>query len=127
MKREEEIRKAAMAFISIFPFTGSRSVAFCRGAQWADEHPKNSWHTMDELPEIDPAMASRGFNLSLPVLLCDIDYLTCYNGARFHYDPARYDFDKKQWQDIIGFYNEETGITHTHWMYQPEPPKGGEV
>lgn len=43
MTRKEEIRKAAMAFISIFPFTGSRSVAFCRGAQWADEHPKNPW------------------------------------------------------------------------------------
>lgn len=85
-------------------------------------HP--DWHTMDELPEPDPAMVSRGFNMSLPCLLCDIDNLTAYAGTRYHYDPARYDFDKKQWQDVIGVYDDEIGITHTHWMYEPEPPKG---
>ncbi len=97
--------------------------SFRMGAEWADAHP--DWHTMDELPEPDPTMVSRGFNMSLPCLLCDIDNLTAYAGTRYHYDPARYDFDKKQWQDVIGVYDDEIGITHTHWMYEPEPPKGG--
>lgn len=125
MKREEELHRTWQAMMAERKINISFD-EFLTIIDVADEHPKNPWHKIEELPEIDPAMASRGFNLSLPVLLCDIDYLTCYNGARFHYDPARYDFDKKQWQDIIGCYNEETGITHTHWMYQPEPPKGGE-
>lgn len=90
-------------------------------AQWADAHP--NWHTMDELPEPDPTMVSRGFNMSLPCLLCDVENLTAYAGTRYHYDPARYDFDKKQWQDVIGVYDDEIGITHTHWMYEPEPPQ----
>ena len=126
MKREAQIRQTAAEWLRYNHPTCTQDMlveAFRCGAEWADAHP--DWHTMDELPEPDPTMVSRGFNMSLPCLLCDIDNLTAYAGTRYHYDPARYDFDKKQWQDVIGVYDDEIGITHTHWMYEPEPPKGG--
>ena len=124
MERSAYLRQTATDWLHYHPCPGTQDNihrAFVAGAEWADAHP--DWHTMDELPEPDPTMVSRGFNMSLPCLLCDIDNLTAYAGTRYHYDPARYDFDKKQWQDVIGVYDDEIGITHTHWMYEPEPPQ----
>ena len=125
MTREEEIKQAAIQCGCIE--NTAEYFGFLQGARFADRSPDNKWHKIEEeLPALDPTMTSRGFNMSLPVLLCDIDSLTAYAGTRYHYDPARYDFDKKQWEDIIGYCDEELGITQTHWMYQPEPPKGSE-
>ena len=52
MKREEEIKKAARAYIS-GDILSSQSILihFVNGAGWADEHPKNVWHPASEEPQ----------------------------------------------------------------------------
>lgn len=49
MTREEEMIQEA---IQRFGDAAIGKFAFCKGAQWADEHPKNPWVSIEErLPE----------------------------------------------------------------------------
>lgn len=52
MTREEEIMKAAQAYISGDTLSSHLTVIhFANGADWADEHPKNVWHPSSEKPK----------------------------------------------------------------------------
>lgn len=52
MKREIEINRAVNSYISIYFGSYIRDVerAFRNGIEWADEHPKNKWHSIDDVP-----------------------------------------------------------------------------
>lgn len=57
MTREEIIKDAAHEYIITDKTcgVGVRTQAFIDGAQWADEHPKNPWHSIadGDLPKVD--------------------------------------------------------------------------
>ena len=52
MKREAEINQAVNTYISTYfgPYIEDIEDAFRDGINWADEHPKNIWHSIDDVP-----------------------------------------------------------------------------
>lgn len=55
MTREEQIQKEAVSFCNkICPQLLVGEYSFIQGAEWADEHPKSSWISVeDDLPKQD--------------------------------------------------------------------------
>lgn len=52
MKREAEINQAVNTYISTYfsPHIEDIEEAFRDGIEWADKHPKNIWHSIDDVP-----------------------------------------------------------------------------
>ena len=99
MKREEEIRQAALAysFDTNGGVTGDLNTSrddFTAGAEWADSRPANPWHKNidNDLPKKDGrylVMAQNGF--------CH----TCkYNTSSRYWDTVGYQSDIKYWMEI---------------------------
>ena len=99
MTREEQATEASEYYYNDI---GLR-VAFEEGAQWADEHPKCPWISVnDRLPDkINKFMSE-------PVL-CRYT-----RGSKEYFHVSQYDFEFDEWQ-----------ISNvTHWMPIPELKKG---
>ena len=81
--------------------------AFTEGAQWADEHPKSPWISVeDRLPETDE------IGRSIRVLL--------RANSTLHVLIALYDYENNVWRDDSNWCE----ITEpTHWMPIPELPE----
>lgn len=100
MKREEEIRQAAVLNFKQ-EWHGSIIDAFTQGAEWADQHPQSQWISVEErLPERVEKYQSA-------------DVLVRYRrGCNEYYFVTRYDYEYKDWN-----------ISNvTHWMPIPELP-----
>lgn len=57
MTREEEIEKASVHHLFQYDYSYEEGEhldfyikGFTDGAKWADEHPKNKWHSVDDVP-----------------------------------------------------------------------------
>ena len=52
MKREAEINQAVNTYIHTYfgPYIEDIEEAFRDGINWADERPKNKWHSIDDVP-----------------------------------------------------------------------------
>lgn len=52
MTRQAEINQAVNTYIHTYfgPYIEDIEEAFRDGIQWADEHPKNKWHSIDDVP-----------------------------------------------------------------------------
>lgn len=101
MTREEEIFKAARSYISGDTLSSNLAVIhFANGADWADEHPKNIWHLINEVPKINK-----------DVVLYD----SCGNFVTEFYNGD------VTWNNIVLFHKA------TMWAYKDDIlPKGGE-
>ena len=105
MKREEEINNAKKIFYKRILEEGSYydpRDCFEEGAEWADNHPKSPWISVNEkLPPVEKD------NLSIKVLVVST------KGKR---DFSRYDYDMKGWISPV------LDIEFTHWMFLPQLP-----
>lgn len=109
MKRTEEITKAALDFS---PCMDYKREIFIAGALWADNHPKNFWHSVAEGDLPPKAKNNNRIEYSIQVLLCfdnDNVALGCY------------DYTYKGW--YVGLQN----VHPTHWMEIPKLPKKEEL
>ena len=101
--------------------------AFVAGANWADKNPQCPWVSVNErLPELDPTQHTKKKNMSVAVLIHDIDCMYDRLGQAFAPSVARFDYDRKDWLYVeLGCYcNElELGAEITHWMPIPELKK----
>lgn len=110
MTREEEIRQAALAysFDTDGGYTGDLNTGrddFMKGAEWADEHPTNPWHS---IADGDFPKESKGDLFNLSLLVC------MPNGRMF---PAYYDIKENTFADA---FNEVIEIAY--WMEIPKLP-----
>ena len=121
MIRNEEIQQAASNYVkSDVVRAGNEYLAygdFVNGAKWADEHPANPWHDVnDELPRMNHRDE---FNKYSDVVICRIvktnsDIVVYRNSCYFE------DRDKRECAHFGGI---EPYEQITHWMYLPKVPK----
>ena len=109
MTREKEIFTAASKYIEDnsmpdgFVAITDHTIPFIEGAEWADNHPKSPWISVNEkLPPIEKD------NLSIKVIVVS-------NKGKIHF--SRYDYDMEGWISSV------LDIVFTHWMPIPELPK----
>lgn len=104
MKRTEEITKAALEFS---PCMDYKREIFIAGALWADNHPKNFWHSVADGDLPPKAKNNNRVEFSVRVLV-----RLEKNRLAF----GRYDYTYKGW--YVGLQN----VHPTHWMEIPELP-----
>lgn len=113
MKREEQIRQAALAYS--FDTDGGHSGDlnagrddFIEGAKWADKHPANFWHRVvdGDLPTL-----AKGDDISLPFLIEAKDGSSCR--AYYGYD----EFDVLEFFDDCG-----CALNVEYWAEIPKLP-----
>ena len=102
MKRTEEITKAALEFS---PCMDYKREIFIAGALWADNHPKNFWHSVSDGDLPPKAKNNNRVEFSVEVLV-----LLNKNILAF----GRYDYTYKGW--YVGLQN----VHPTHWMEIPK-------
>ena len=109
MNREEEIEERASEYAQYDAFANCNIDdvwrGFVEGAQWADSHPANLWHSVKDgdLPK-----ESKGDLFNLTLLIC------MPNGRMF---PAYYDIKENIFADE---FNDVIKIEY--WMEIPELP-----
>lgn len=114
MTREEEIRQAAEEYSGLPKYQDP----FILGAQWADEHPKDPWISVNErLPEEFQIVFVRMQGGS-----CDS---AMYTNGVFRRD-LQLNFGMKDDGYTIISWQQMFKSNITHWMPIPELPKGGE-
>ena len=109
MNREEEIIKAAEETSkAMWDFIDDDyTIPFKHGAKWADSHPVNQWHKVEEFPPKDPN--HKGWSVKVIVI----------NDGQ--HDIGLYDYKLKRWC-VPGCINPYfTNITY--WQTFPELPK----
>ena len=111
MTREEEVRVSALKYVDNFipDICGMCDEdvydAFVSGAKWADEHPKDVWHSADEEPD------GRDWRI-----LCEGESGNCWVASRRDAFTIGYN-----WQEFA----EDEALTR--WAYINDLlPKGGE-
>ena len=94
MTREEDIIKASVKwYANVYPDYNPSS-AFCRGAEWADQHPQSPWISVEE----DPKKSGTYFVMK----------------DAYYVDVAQFDINNKEW------FNCADSRNITHWMPIPE-------
>lgn len=111
MNREEEIKQAAKEYTKNYDcFDGDIDdieIGFMDGAEWADEHPANPWHSVADGDLPLKAKNNNRVEFSVEVLV-RLDK----NRLAF----GRYDYTYKSW--YVGLQR----VYPTHWMEIPELP-----
>ena len=102
MKRTEEITKAALGFSPCNPYI--RDI-FIAGTLWADNHPKNFWHSVSDGDLPPKAKNNNRVEFSVEVLV-RLDK----NRLAF----GRYDYTYKSW--YVGLQR----VYPTHWAEIPK-------
>ena len=109
MTREKEINIAASKYIEDNSMADGEVAisdhkdSFIEGAEWADNHPKSLWISVNE--KLPPEEEDE---LSIKVLVVS---------TKGKIDFSRYDYDMKEWISPV------LDIEFTHWMFLPELPK----
>lgn len=93
MTREEEIIQAAQLCAQEYGGENLVTLAFKKGAEWADEHLKSPWKSVEE----DPKKSGTYFVLK----------------DAYYVDAAQFDINSKEW------FNCADGSSITHWMQIP--------
>lgn len=109
MTREKEINIAASKYIEDNSMPDGEVAisdhkdSFIEGAEWADNHPKSPWISVNE--KLPPEEED---GLSIKVLVAS-------NKGNIHL--SRYDYNMGGWISNV------LDIIFTHWMFLPELPK----
>ena len=99
MKREEEIKKAGSEYTENYDCFD--------GAEWADEHPKNFWHSVADGDLPPKAKNNNRVEFSVEVLVRLDKNILAF---------GRYDYTYKSW--YIGLQR----VYPTHWAEIPKLP-----
>lgn len=102
MTREEEIRSAGLRIC----FPSESTIAFKKGAEWADNNPKNPWISVDDDLPTNHKELIHSYCYTVPVLV------RC-NDSR-HHIIRMYRLNDKDW----GWIDYAKSITH--WMPIPK-------
>lgn len=109
MKREEEIKKAGSEYTENYDCFGVNiidiEIGFIKGAKWADEHPKNFWHSV---ADGDLPLKAKNNNR----VEFSVEVLVLLNKNRLAF--GRYDYTYKSW--YVGLQR----VYPTHWAEIPE-------
>ena len=105
MTREEEIRLAGIRIC----FPSESTIAFKKGAEWADNNPKNPWISVeDDLPFNHKELLDSSKRMTFQVFI-------------------RYDDDRHGFSCMAKILDEWKWLNNwnkiTHWMKVPEIPK----
>ena len=111
MTREEKIRQVAQKYIATDKHNGVgvRTQAFIDGAEWADSHPANLWHSV---VDGDFPLKSKNNNNRIDF---SVEVLVRLDKNRL--DFGRYDYTYKNW--YIGLQK----VYPTHWAEIPKLPE----